>query len=98
MKAIEKVEYRREGELIQVSTKDEVEGTIMQKNSDRFQLAHVLPLLEGDLYNQLGMSGESVLSKELLENKANLDNYLEVKEVLSLFSKGRIERIDITIE
>jgi len=29
MKAIEKVEYRRYGELIQVSTKDEVEGMII---------------------------------------------------------------------
>ena len=51
MKAIEKVEYRRHGELIQVSTKDEVESTIMQGNLSRFQLAYALPLLEGDLCN-----------------------------------------------
>ena len=46
------------------------------------------------------MSGEGLLSEELLENRANLDNYLEVKEVLSLFSKGRMERINtiVTIE
>ena len=43
------------------------------------------------------MSGEGILLEELLENRANLDNYLEVKEVLSLFSKGRIERIYIMI-
>ena len=51
MKVIEKVEYRRYRELIQVSTKDEVEGTIIQENLGRFQLAHVSLLLEGDLYN-----------------------------------------------
>ena len=46
------------------------------------------------------MSGEGILLEELLENRANLDNYPEVKEVLSLFSIGRIKRIDsmITIE
>ena len=43
------------------------------------------------------MSREGVLSEELLANRVNLDNYLEVKEVLSLFSKGRVERLDITI-
>ena len=43
------------------------------------------------------MSRAGSLSEELLENEVNLDNYLEVKEVLSLFSKGRIERVDTTI-
>ena len=43
------------------------------------------------------MSRESILSEELLENKVNLNNYPEVKEVLSLFSKGKIERIDTII-
>ena len=56
MKAIEKVEYRRNGELIQISTKEKVEGVIMQENSGRFQLACTSQLLEGDLYDQLGMS------------------------------------------
>ena len=97
MKAIEKVEYRRDRELIQVSTKEEVEGAIMQENLGRFQLAYVSPLLKGDLCDQLGMSWEGILSEELLENRVNLDNFLELKEVLSLFSKGRIERIDIMI-
>ena len=36
MKAIEKAEYRRDRELIQLSTKEEVEGTIMQENLGRF--------------------------------------------------------------
>ena len=43
------------------------------------------------------MSGEGILLEELLENRANLDNYLEVKEVLSLFSIGRIKRINSMI-
>ena len=43
------------------------------------------------------MSREGLLSEDLLENRANIDNYLEVKEVLSLFSKGMIERIDTAI-
>ena len=43
------------------------------------------------------MSREGILSEELLANRANLDNYLEVKEVLSLFSAGRMERINSMI-
>ena len=34
------------------------------------------------------MLGEGVLSKEILNNQENLDSYLEVKEVLSLFREG----------
>ena len=46
------------------------------------------------------MSREAILSEELLATRANLDNYPEVKEVLSLFGVDRIERINsmITIE
>ena len=43
------------------------------------------------------MSGESILSEKLLANRVNLNNYPEVKEVLSLFSVGRMERIDSMI-
>ena len=42
------------------------------------------------------MSGEGSLLEKLLENRVNLDNYPKVKEVLSLFDKGRIKRVDTT--
>ena len=59
-----------------------------------------MQLFKEDLCNQLEMSREGVLLEELLANRANLNNYLEVKEVLSLFSAGKIERINsmITME
>ena len=60
----------------------------MKKNLDRFKLAHVSQLLERELYNQLGILGKGVLSKEILNNQVNLDSYSEVKEVLSLIKEG----------
>ena len=51
-----------------VSTKDIVESTITKENSGRFKLTCTSQLLEGDLYNQLGMLGEGVLSEEILND------------------------------
>jgi len=39
---------------------------IMKKNIGRFELAHLLPLLERDLCKELGILGESKLSKDIL--------------------------------
>ena len=58
MKAKEEVEHMGRVDLIQASTKDEIESAIMKNNLGRFRLVHFPPLLEGDICSQLGMSGE----------------------------------------
>ena len=40
----------------------------MKENSGRFKLACTSQLLEGDIYNQLSISGEVTLSEEILNN------------------------------
>ena len=69
----------------------------MKENSSRFKLAYASQLLEGDLYSQLGMSGEGVLSEEILNGQVNLECHPEIKEVLSLFRKGYCKQIEIHI-
>ena len=69
----------------------------MKENSGRFKLVYISQLLKRDLYNQLGISGEGALSKEILNDQANLESYPKVKEVLSLFRKGCCEQIDTSI-
>ena len=66
MKLIDKVEYYEQGELIQISAKDKVECIIIKEKTGRFKLAYLLSLLEGDLCNELGISGESKLSEDML--------------------------------
>ena len=80
-----------------MSTKDEVESTIIKENSGRFRLECLYSLLEGDICSQLGMSGERVLANEILSNQENLDQHPEIKEVLSMFKTGRSEKIDVSI-
>ena len=58
MKAINRVENKEEGVLVQVTTKSEIENAIMKENSLRFRLACSSPLLENTLYEELGPSGE----------------------------------------
>ena len=62
-----------------MSTKDEVESTIIKENSGRFRLECLYYLLEGDICSQLGMSGEVVLSNAILSNQENLEEHPEVK-------------------
>ena len=67
MKAINRVEYREEGKLIQFNTKEEVENAIMQENSSRFRLAYSTLILEDGLCAELSLLGEGNLSKDILQ-------------------------------
>ena len=66
MKSIDKVEYYEQEQLIQVFMKDEVEQAIMRQNTGQFKLGHSLPLLEGELCEELSISGEDKLLEDLL--------------------------------
>ena len=88
MKSIDKVEYYKQGELIQVSMKDKVEYIIIRENRGQFKLAHLLPLLEGDLYEELSILGKGKLSKDVLQDCTASQEYLEIKEVMQLFTTG----------
>ena len=72
LKAINRVEYRKDGELIQVSTKNEVENAIMRENSSRFRLAYSLLILEKNMCKELGPSGEGNLSQDILNSQEQL--------------------------
>ena len=64
---INKIEYCKYKELIQVSIKYEVESMISKENIGRFKLVYSLSLLERDLYEILGISGEGKLSEDALK-------------------------------
>ena len=64
--SISKVECKEQGMLVQVTTKKEVETAIMKENLLQFELACSSLLLEDNLSNDLGLSGEEHLSKGIL--------------------------------
>ena len=66
MNAINRVEYREDGILIQVNTKEEVENAVIRENSSRFRLAYSALILKDRLCAELGLSGEGNLSKAIL--------------------------------
>ena len=68
LKAINRVEYREDGELIQVSTKNEVENAKMKENLSRFRLAYSSLILEENMCKELGPSGEGNLSQDILNS------------------------------
>ena len=70
---------------MQASSKEDVKHAIMKENSTRFRLAYTSPTLEGNLYHELGPSGEGPLSKDILTSQELLQNRPEVKEVFELF-------------
>ena len=78
MNTINRVEYREDGVLIQVNTKEEVENAVIQENSSRFRLAYSALILEDGLCTELGLSGEGDLSKDILQNQQNLYELPEV--------------------
>ena len=55
LKIINRIEYNENGVLIQVTTIEEVENTIMKENLVRFCLVYSL---EDNIYKELGPSGE----------------------------------------
>lgn len=85
MKSINKVEFKEEGVLVQVVTKEEVENAIMKENSSRFRLACSSPLLNDELSAELGLSGEGNLVKEILGSQSQLQQHPEAQEVFELF-------------
>ena len=68
LKAINRVEYREDEELIQVSTKNEVENAIMKENSSRFRFVYSLLILEDFMCKELGLSGEGNLTQDILNS------------------------------
>ena len=85
LKSIDSVEYRENGVLLQATSKEEVEYAIMKENSCRFRLAYTSPILQGDLHDSLGPSGEGSLTNDILTSQEQLHNHLEVKEIFALF-------------
>ena len=58
MKAINRVECRDNGALIQVSSKVEVERVIMKENETRFKLAYLSSMINSHIHTDIGISGE----------------------------------------
>ena len=79
---INKIEYCKYKELIQVSIKYEVESMISKENIGRFKLVYSLSLLERDLYEILGISGEGKLLEDIPQDHAMLEEYPEIKEIM----------------
>ena len=97
LKAINRVEYRERGELIQVSTKNEVENAIMKENSSRFRLAYSTLILDDNICEELDPSGESKLSQEILNSQEQLHNHPEVQEIFKLFHHSQRKTISTHI-
>ena len=94
---IDKVEHSEGGDLMQVPTKESVEGAIIKENTGRFKLSCSSPLLEGDLCEELGLLGEGRLAKDALRDRALLDNNTVTNEVIQLFRIGRHKKINTFI-
>ena len=97
LKAINRVEYRKGRELIQVSTKNEVENTIIRENSSRFRLAYSALILEDNICEELSPSGEGNLSKEILNSQEQLHNQSKVQEIFKLFHYSQYKTISTHI-
>ena len=69
----------------------------MKKNVGRFKLVCTLPLLEGELHEELGILGESKLLEDLLQDQAVSQEYLEIKNMIQLFITGRYPRIQTCV-
>ena len=88
MKSINNVEHRDNGVLMQASSKEEVEHAIMKEKSNRFRLTCISPTLEGNRCHKLGLSGEGLLSRDILTSQELLQNRPEVKEIFKLFCQS----------
>ena len=97
MKSINKVEYKEEGTLVQVVTKEDAENAIMKENSSRFRLAYSSPLLDDELCEELGLSGEGNLSKDILGSQSQLQQHPEVQEIFELFQGSKHQQITTQI-
>ena len=82
MKLINKIEYFEQEELIQVLKKEKVEQAIAKENTSHFRLAYTSPLLKGDSYEDLSISGKEKLAEDFLQDQAVLQEYSKIKEVM----------------
>ena len=97
MKSINKVEYKEEETLVQVVTKEDAENAIIKENSSRFRLAYSSLLLDNELCEELGLSGEGNLSKDILESQSQLQQHPEVQKIFELFQGSKHQQITIQI-
>ena len=93
LNAINRVEYRENGELVQVTTKEEIENDIMIENSSRFRLAYSSPLLDDELCEEVDLSGEGGLSTDILNSQQHLYHRPEVQEIFKLFHQSKHKTI-----
>ena len=64
---------------------------------NQLKLAYSPLLLKDKLLENLGMSGESQLAYDILNNKDYLEEFLEVVEILCLFQTGSKENTNTCI-
>ena len=57
LKLIDAIKYIKDGCLIRISNKLEIEIEIMKENELRFKLAHNLPIFKRSIINKLGQFG-----------------------------------------
>ena len=72
----------------------------MKENSSRFRLACASPMLDDELCEELGLSGEGDLSIDILNSQQQLYHRPEVQEIFKLFhqSKHKIISSNVTTE
>ena len=92
MKAINIV-CRNNGVLIQVMSKVEVERAIMKENEIRFKLTSSFPMLNSDICVDLGLSGEGLLTKEILSSQRQLEDTSKVREIFQLLRNSKHNRM-----
>ena len=69
----------------------------MRKNSSRFRLAYSALILENNICEELGPSGEGNLSKEILNSQEQLHNQPEVQKIFKLFHHSQYKIISTHI-
>ena len=97
MKSINKVECKEKGTLVQVVTREDAENAIMKENPSRFRLAYSSPLLDDELCEELGLSGDGNLSKDILGSQSQLQQYPEAREIFELFQVSAHQQITTQI-
>ena len=69
----------------------------MRENSSRFRLAYSALILEDNICEELGLSGEGNLPKEILNSQEQLHNQSEVQKIFQLFHHSQYKTISTHI-